>query len=247
MIGKQKNNEKFNVLGTKISPEMAEVLNTICDAMQVDVYHLLQWFVYTLIRASSPQHELTPEIRKLMTMLEADTGWQNAFNMANPKGLTVSQVILILEQEGKKGFGAVMIDKPFMGNSTQTENVDDILERVCEVTMKGIYRRLRMLGADMDCQNLSDILLTMIDAQDILNTEESNRYEMQGPADYADNGRRYAYGKKTKSKHHRTPDSLANSKERTIRFNDDDREAARREVDNNSEPPEGIRPFGVEW
>ena len=62
MIGNQKNNEKFDVLGTKISPEMSEVLNTICDAMQVDVYHLLQWFVYTLIRASSPQHELTPEI-----------------------------------------------------------------------------------------------------------------------------------------------------------------------------------------
>ena len=53
MIGNQKNNEKFDVLGTKISPEMSEVLNTICDAMQVDVYHLLQWFVYTLIRRSA--------------------------------------------------------------------------------------------------------------------------------------------------------------------------------------------------
>ena len=224
MIGNQKNNEKFDVLGTKISPEMSEVLNTICDAMQVDVYHLLQWFVYTLIRASSPQHELTPEIRKLMTMLEADTGWQNAFNLVNPKGLRVAQLIMILEQDDRKGFGAVMIDKPFM---------------------KGIYRRLRMLGADMDCDHLSDVLLTMIDAQDVLNTEESNRYEMQGPADYADNGRRYAYGKKTKSKHHRTPDSLANSKQRTIRFTEEDKDTAREETNDN--PPEGIRPFGVEW
>ena len=245
MIGNQKNNEKFDVLGTKISPEMSEVLNTICDAMQVDVYHLLQWFVYTLIRASSPQHELTPEIRKLMTMLEADTGWQNAFNLVNPKGLRVAQLIMILEQDDRKGFGAVMIDKPFMGEATQTECVDDILERVCEVTMKGIYRRLRMLGADMDCKHLSDVLLTMIDAQDVQNTEESNRYEMQGPADYADNGRRYAYGKKTKSKHHRTPDSLANSKQRTIRFTEEDNDTAREETNDNQH--EGIRPFGVEW
>ena len=31
-----------------------------------------------------------------------------------------------------------MIDKPWMGQSTQTECVDDILERVTEVTMHGI-------------------------------------------------------------------------------------------------------------
>ena len=111
--------------------------------------------------------------------------------------------------------------------------------------MKGIYRRLRMLGADMDCEHLSDVLLTMIEEQDIRNTEESNRYEMQGPADFADNGKQYAYGKKTKSKHHRTPDSLANSKQRTIRFTEEDKDVAREETNDN--PPEGIRPFGVEW
>lgn len=243
MIGNQKNNDKYDVIGTKISPAMSEVLNTICDAMQVDIYHLLQWFVYTIVRASSPQHELSPEIRKLMTMLEADTGWQNAFNLANPNGLKIAQVILILEQEDRKGFGAVMVNKPFFGDATQTECVDDILERVTEVTMKGIYRRLRMLGEEMDCQHLSDVLLTMIDAQDILNTEESNRHEMQGPADYADNGRRYAYGKKTKSKHHRTPDSLANSKQQKIRFTEADKETANEEADNTPD----FRPFDQEW
>ena len=54
----------------------------------------------------------------------------------------------------------------------QTECVDDILERVCEVTMSGIYRRVRQMGAEMECNNLSDVLLTMLDAQDILNAEE---------------------------------------------------------------------------
>ena len=44
-IGDQKTSEKFTVLGTKISPETAELLNTICQTMQVDAYHLMQWFV----------------------------------------------------------------------------------------------------------------------------------------------------------------------------------------------------------
>ena len=214
--------ERFEQLGTKIDPAMAEVLNACCDAMGVDVYHLLQWFAYTIVKASAPMHNLDPRIQKLMTMLDRDAGWQNAFNLCNPDKLKVSQVILILEQEGHKGFGAVMIDKPWMGMTPElvsdlnphradpqmTENVDDILERVCEVTMSGIYRRLRVMGADMECNNLSDILLTMLDVQDLLNAEERDTSEGPQMGEIAPNGKAVAYGKRTKRKKHFTPDTM---------------------------------------
>ncbi len=220
-IGEQESQERFKVLATKISPEMAEQLNVICKSMGVDIYNLLQWFVYTLIRASSPQHELTPEIRRLMTMMESDHGWQQAFNLVNQNRLEVAQTILILEQEGRRGFGAVMIDKPWMGQARQTECVDDILERVCEVTMKGIYRRLRLLGGSMGCEHLSDVLLTMIEDQMRLEHEAGEFKEIQGPNNIADNGRAYQYGARTKTRQHRTPDSLAESQAR-LNFNSDD-------------------------
>ena len=115
-----------------------------------------------------------------------------------------------------------MIDKPWMGmvpemvsdldphraDPQMTENVDDILERVAEVTMSGIYRRLRMMGADMECNNLSDILLTMLDVQDLLNAEERDINEGPQMGDIAPNGRALAYGKRTKRKKHYTPDSI---------------------------------------
>ena len=214
--------ERFEQLGTKIDPAMAEVLNACCDAMGVDVYHLLQWFAYTIVKASAPMHNLDPRIQKLMTMLDRDAGWQNAFNLCNPDKLKVSQVILILEQEGHKGFGSVMIDKPWMGAlMRQTECVDDILERVCEVTMSGIYRRLRVMGADMECNNLSDILLTMLDLQDLLNAEERDTSEGPQMGEIAPNGRAVAYGKRTKRKKHFTPDTMPT--QRTI-FEDFDRD-----------------------
>ena len=201
--------ERFEQLGTKIDPSMAEVLNACCDAMGVDVYHLLQWFAYTIVKASAPMHNLDPRIQKLMTMLDRDAGWQNAFNLCNPDKLKVAQVVLILEQQGHKGFGAVMIDKPWMGAMMrQTECVDDILERVTEVTMSGIYRRLRVMGADMECNNLSDVLLTMLDAQDILNAEERDAAEGPQMGDVAQNGKVLAYGKRTKRKKHYTPDTM---------------------------------------
>ncbi len=214
--------ERFEQLGTKIDPSMAEVLNACCDAMGVDVYHLLQWFAYVVVKASSDLHALDPRIQKLMTMLDHDAGWQNAFNLCNPDKLKVAQVVLILEQQGHKGFGAVMIDKPWMGAMMrQTECVDDILERVTEVTMSGIYRRLRVMGADMECNNLSDVLLTMLDAQDILNAEERDAAEGPQIGDVAQNGKVLAYGKRTKRKKHFTPDTMPT--QRTI-FEDFDRD-----------------------
>lgn len=209
----------YEQLGTKIDPDMAEVLNAVCDSLQVDVYHLLQWFAYTVIRAASPMHQLDTRVQKILTILESEAGWQQAFNQANPDQLRVAQVILILEQDKHKGYGAVMIDKPFMNEARQTECVDEILERVCEVTMRGIYRRLRLMGARMDCNSLSDVLLTMIDAQTTLDLEEGFRNELPGFGDIV-HGKPLAYGKKTKARHHRTPDSLA--MDQRIRFTDDD-------------------------
>jgi hypothetical protein len=200
--------ERFEQLGTKIDPSMAEVLNACCDAMGVDVYHLLQWFAYVVVKASSDLHALNPRIQKLMVMLDRDAGWQNAFNLCNPDRLKIAQVVLILEQENHKGFGAVMVDKPFFNEARQTECVDDILERVCEVTMSGIYRRIQQMGADMECNNLSDVLLTMLDAQDILNSEERDAAEGPQMGDVAQNGKVLAYGKRTKRKKHYTPDTM---------------------------------------
>ena len=103
-----------------------------------------------------------------------------------------------------------------------TECTDDILERVCEVTMRGIYRRLRLLGARMECNNLSDVLLTLIDAQTIL--ELAGDVQDEGPqiGDRIDNGHEYAYGKRTKQTKRRTPDTI--DRQQRISFTDEDRQ-----------------------
>jgi len=246
----QKNSEKFEQLGTKIDPAMAEVLNAVCDSLEVDVYHLLQWFAYTVIRAASPMHRLDPRIQKLMTMLESDAGWQKAFNLANPNRLRVAQCILILEQDKHEGFGAVMIDKPFMGEARQTECVDDILERTLEVTMRGIYRRFRLLGGSMECNNLSDVLLTMLDAQTIMELDDGFHSELPQHGDRAINGKAVAYGKRTRRKKHYTPDTAPHSQPQRTLFDDNDN------TDNPTPDPDlpqrledelGFKPHGGEW
>lgn len=100
-----------------------------------------------------------------------------------------------------------------------------------DVTMHGIYRRLLLLGRRMETTNLSDILLEMIDRQTGMEIEEESRVEMQGQAMYDVRGRAIQYGVRTKAKQHRTPDSFA--RDQRIKFDDDDRETAEREVNSD--------------
>lgn len=237
MIGEfQKQKDGTYTVSVKLQESQVKLLNAICNTLGVNSYQIFQMFFYTLIRASAPMHELSPEIRKIMTLMESDVSWAEAFNMANPNHLDVAQCILILQQEDKRGFGAVMIDKPWMGLAPQmvadldpqradpqmTENVDDILERVTDVCMHGVLRRLRTLGTKMDRHNLSDILLTMIDAQNNLELDAENRVEMKGEGMYDHRGRKIEYGKKTKGHGHRTPDSVA--QDQRITFPDFERD-----------------------
>jgi hypothetical protein len=248
-------------MGTKISPSAAVVWDAICQARQTDTYHMLQYFIYTMIKAAADPHGINPDVQKILTMLDTDVGWQKAFNLCAPNVKTkVAQVVLILEQEGKEGFGAVMIDKPFMGkapekvddidpdrsNPQMTENVDYILERVCEVTMQGIYRRLRMLGAQMECNNLSDVLLTLIEKQSNEEIDAENQREMQGSDRFTDYGKEYAYGKKTKSIQHKGIEDY--DKQQPIRFSPSDTpDLPELNDNNNNEPNADFRPFDQEW
>lgn len=86
--------------------------------------------------------------------------------------------------------------------------------------MHGIYRKIRRLGADMECNNLSDVLLTMLDAQEILNAREDMHDVGPQMGEHTDAGRLYQYGKKTKAKQRRSPDSIAT--DQRIKFDEYD-------------------------
>lgn len=259
-MNNNKDKDRFEPMGTKISPAMAVVWNAVCDALGTDTYHLLQQFIYSMIRAASDQHAMTPEVRQLLDMLDLDAGWQNAINLCAPNGkLTISQMILIVEQEGKQGLGAVMLDKPFMGECHQTENVDAIYERLTEVIYKRHYLKLRKMGIDLGTRSVRETIDRMLEDQVKIELDDANR---EGPqmGDRTDSGRlANVYGKKTKGKQHRTPDSVAN--QQRIRFTDYDRETSEDEVkrdlneemskghamDDDLESEMGFRPHGQEW
>ena len=106
----------------------------------------------------------------------------------------------------------------------------------------------------MKCNNLSDVLLDLIERQSKELREEDDRIQMQGEAQFSESGRRIEYGKRTKAKHHRTPDGEA-MRQQHIVFTDEDRQLAEDMLKQESPPTTsddmekemGFKPFGQEW
>lgn len=200
-------NDNYVLVATKLPQWMKEQLEAICAERETTLYDIMQLFLYSFYRHTATPHDVTPDMARLLTLLSMDAGWKRAFNLANPKPLAVAQLIMILEQPGRPGFGAVMIDKPFMGEPRQNDNANDILERVVEVTQQGIYRQVRMLGAQLGCERFADIITTMLDEQTTIRTAVDLNDCLPKSGEQMLNGRKVEYGARQKPIHHHDIDS----------------------------------------
>lgn len=244
MTENQKNTEDgWVMLNAKVPPHIGKLFNLLARQRGMTSYELLQLLINGFITAAKHEGPLTPELRLLIDSLKLDVAFSKAFNFASPTATAeIAQMILILQQPGRKGFGLMMIDRPFMATATVTHCIDTILERVTEVGMADLYKELRQIGVKLDSQSVRETLVLMCDAQQIsiLNGEDAD--EMPGMGNFHDFGKQVEYGKRYKRKPRRTPDSLANSQQRIV-FGEEDQEQAAHEAGFEYE---GFKPFDVE-
>lgn len=223
MTENQKNKEDgWVLLGTKVPPHIGQLFDLLAKQRGMASYELLQLLVNGFISAAKHDGPLTPELRLLIDSLKLDVAFNKAFNFASPTAQNeIAQVVLILQQPGRKGFGLMMIDRPFMGEATVTYCIDQIVERVSEVGMGDIYKDLRQVGVELETKSVRETLVLMCDAQKMANLKAMDEQEMPGLDNFHDFGKRIEFGNKMVRKPHRTPDSIAQQK---IMFNDFDRE-----------------------
>ena len=271
MIGEQnsQDNAGFKNVSTKVPEWVADLLNIICRARGTDIYGLLQLVLQFVVETAKVSGPVPPKMMTLLNMLKMDADWNKAFSFANPTAtMDVAQVILVLQQhdgkQPKQGFGLAMIDKPFLPGETpqMTLCVDDILERVAEVAMKGLYKELRQVGVAYETESLRETLTMMCDAQLINHLKEMDAAENPALGNFHDFRGAIDEVKKYKRHPHRTPDSLANSQQR-IPFDEDDAtttdtpdlkpygekaDAYFRDPEERAKEEElGFKPHGGEW
>lgn len=214
-------------LSVKVSKDTYDLLNILAEGMEhgTNANDLLKMFVHAFIESAKHTGPISSDMQQLLDMLKIDEGWHQAFNFADVNAQKkIAQVVLILEQPGRKGFGMVKINRPYMPGQKpyMTYCVDDIVERVVQVSMKGLYQRLRDIGNEIGTTSVRETLLKLI--EDYRKHSLRLQFEEEGPqlGRYTDFGRAIEYGKRTKQTKTKTPDSI----QIPIMFGDDDREVA---------------------
>ena len=201
--------DNYVLLQTKVKRREAERLERIAKGRGTNIYGLLQLMCQFIVRTASGECNLSDDINRLLTLFHLEPGWKDAYNSCDPPADTeIAQEVLILQQPGRRGFGAVMVNKPFMGQWTETECVDDIIDRVIEVCAPGIWKRVHCLMKQMECESIIDLLVTITDSRIIYELEEANRREIQQADNITSNGRAIEYGARTRRKKHFDPDTM---------------------------------------
>ena len=268
MTGNQKNKDDGYVnVSTKVPPNVDELLNILASMRGMQVYQLLQLLIHGFISYAKAEQTVPDEFRHMYESLKFDAAWNKAYNFCSPTAQQdIAQMILILQQPGRKGFGMAMIDKPFMSEATMTRSIPAIYERMSKLSLgTNDYIRLRRMNISMGTQSELETVRMMLDAQELINIEAADREELPTMGDRAENNRPYIYGQRTRQTKRRTPDGEAMRQQRIV-FTDEDREIADMEVQDwegehrqTEEPPAnmsdpedmektlGFRPFGYEW
>ena len=82
------------------------------------------------------------------------------------------------------------------------------MERVIEVCAPGVHKRLKRLCKLHESESVLDLLITLTDAQEIIELDEANRREIMQADNIAPNGKALVYGARTKRKKHYDPDTM---------------------------------------
>ena len=205
----EENKEGYELLQTKVSTKAAERLNRIARNRGTTTYGLIQLVCQFLIRTASGEYNLSDEINRLLTLFHLEPGWKDAYNSCDPTADTeIAQEI-------------------FMGAWTETECVDDIIERIIEVCAPGVHKRLKRLCEIHESESILELLVLLTDAQVIVDLDEANRQEIQQADNIMSNGRAMVYGARTRRKKHYDPDTMPQQ----IVFEDFDRDMGNEQLD----------------
>lgn len=259
MIGEEQlqvNNDGTLTISCKIPAQWLPLLQTICAVKNANMNDLMKMCLQFIIETARVSTEPSPDMKVLLHMMRIDSNWKSMFSYVTKAKLDIAQVILVLQQaksdEPREGFGLAMFNKPFCGDCQQTLCMDEITERVMEVAMgKDSYWNMRGVARHFEAESIREALVRMVDAQDIIFTQDEDDKEMPGMGDYVHYDGYYPKqigDARTKQRQKRDMDWL--DQQTSIQFDEDDKAVSDEEAERASkwlDENNDFRPIGGEW
>ena len=153
---------------TRVSPEVGAQVLAICDKFGFSVFHALRMLLDVMVRMSDDQHNLTPELMRIIRQFENIPGWSKSICLAdNMQEFGIVEAIYILRAPGREGYRLCWVERPMMDGDaygwSATYNVQRILERFIEVMNPSLYRHLRLLAVELGTESMLDTIQRIAD------------------------------------------------------------------------------------
>lgn len=154
-------------LSTRVKPEIGAQMLSICKQFGFSVFFCLQKLVEVMVKMKDDQHNLTPELMRIIRQFENIPGWSKSICLADGgQEFGIVEAIYILRAKGKEGNRLIHVERPMMEGDDKwkaTYNVQYILERFIEVMNPSLYRHLRLLALDLGTQSMLDTIQMIAD------------------------------------------------------------------------------------
>lgn len=185
-------NREFKPIATKVTKHTAVMLDAICKKNGITTYELLQTIVDAIIRFMSEEQQLSQDFQRLMEIFFDDLR-NSTFKLSDyTNNPGIIWAIMVLGDRNHSGNRSVLVEEPFFGNATEDWNVMHQLEAFINKTMPRLYRRLRRIGAELDCKNVYETI-SILAEQAIANDPDAEEIrQMFADNDRSDHGRKPA-------------------------------------------------------
>lgn len=152
---------------TRVTPEIGAQMLSICKQFGFSVFFCLQKLVEVMVRMKDDQHNLSPELMRVIRQFENIPGWSNSICLADGgQEFGIVEAIYILRAHGKDGNRLVHVERPMMEGDDKwraTYNVQQILERFIEVMNPSLYRHLRLIAVELGTESMLDTIQRIAD------------------------------------------------------------------------------------
>lgn len=194
--------QKTEVINTKVSPATMKQLRNICAKIGITYYKMLHMMIDCIIRYMSDWTNRTPFIERAMSIMEHLQGWKDALNWSeHGNEMELYAWVGFFGRKDSKGLRAVASKNTgFFGKWKQTVNVQQIFESVMSWLFPERYRKLRIAAATRGLSSLLDLFDQLLDEELQGSDTDTIREEFEDCArtDYGQKATDHKYKRKPK-------------------------------------------------
>lgn len=155
----QLKNEDTVAIATKIPRWLYERFKAISEVGGSSMYEVLQKIIELFLLTADKFDDAPEEMQKIVHDFQHILGWKNQFSLADSKDtIKVTEATYFLQGQGRDGHRALHLREPFFGEWESTFNEASILETCLAYTTPDLYRRLRIVGGEEECQTAEETI-----------------------------------------------------------------------------------------